>query len=296
MLRWGLVTTVKAPLPQVLAFIAHHLSLGAARIWVHFDDPDDPSLAPVARLPGVTAIACSDSYWLARKGRPDRHQNRQFRNARETQKACDLDWIGHLDVDEFLHAPRPVAEILAEMPAAALGLRVEPFEAMHDPALPDDIFTARQFRGPLREAHRDLRGPVLGDYQHILPKGHLSHAAGKCFCRPQVRGLQLRLHNVLLHGERLDLPNHPELRLLHFHAQDHAQWRKALPFRLERGAYQYHPELQAHLATADEDEIRRLYLTTQTLTPENALLLERHDRLITADLRLAAKVAALGPG
>jgi hypothetical protein len=83
---------------------------------------------------------------------------------------------------------------------------------------------------------------------------------------------------------------------LHFHAQDYAAWRRSLPFRLERGAYQYHPALQAYLTAATDDQIRDFYLTTQTLTPEKATLLQAQDRLITADLGLRTKVQALSAG
>lgn len=296
MLTWGLVATVKAPEAEVLAFVAHHLSLGATRIWLYFDDPDDPTFAKVARLPRVTATRCTEAYWAAQGGRHDRHQNRQARNARNAQRDCDLDWLGHLDVDEYIHAPRPVADILAERPLTAVALRMEPFEAVHTPGLPDDIFTARHFRGPLRDALRDLRAPVLGLYRSILPKGHLSHSVGKSFCRPAVRGVGLRLHAVYMKQERIDTPFNPELRVLHFHAQNYDAWRNALPFRLERGAYQYHPDLQHHLTGATEKVIKHFYDATQTLTTEKLALLEQHDRLVTTDLGLKAKVDALLSG
>ncbi|NJS39027.1 MAG: glycosyltransferase family 2 protein [Rhodobacteraceae bacterium] len=181
MVSWGLVTTVKAPEEQVLAFLAHHLSLGAARIWVYFDNPDDPAFDRVAALPRVTATRCTDVYWVLRGGRHSRHQNRQARNARDAQKACKLDWLGHIDVDEFLHAPRPIADTLATVPAEVPNILMEPFEAMHDPALPDDIFTARQFRGPLHRQHRDLQPAIFGPSAAVIPKGTLGHGIGKAF-------------------------------------------------------------------------------------------------------------------
>lgn len=292
---WGLVTTVKASEDQILAFIAHHLSLGAAHLWLYFDDPADPAYPRIASLPRVTATLCTDAYWAKHSGRHERHQNRQARNARNAQRACKLDWLGHIDVDEFLHAPRPVADMLAEVPPSTPDLRMEPFEAMHE-ALPDNIFTARQFRGPLHDRHSALRPLILGDVAGLLPKGNLSHANGKSFCRPGMPGVALRLHAVLLQKERTKTPFHPTLRLLHFHAQDQDAWRRALPFRLDRGAYQYHPELQAYLTAATDAQIRDFYQTTQTLTPEKAALLQAQDRLITTDLGLRDKVKALLSG
>ena len=220
MVSWGLVATVKAPEDQVLAFIAHHLSLGAARLWIYFDDPDDPAFARVAALPRVTATRCTPMYWAMRGGRDDRHQNRQIRNARHAQRTCTLDWLGHIDVDEFLHAPRPVADILGQVPAEVPNLMMDAFEAMHDPDLPDDIFTARHFRGPLRHQHDALRRAILGPLADVVTAGNIGHTNGKTFCRPAVKGLSLRIHQVTIHKERLNTPFDPDLRVLHFHAQD----------------------------------------------------------------------------
>ena len=294
---WGLVATVRAAPEKVAAFVAHHLSLGAARIWLYFDDPADPAAEPLSRIPQVTVTRCDDGHWERLRGRPDRHQNRQSKNARAAYKACLLPWLGHIDVDEFLWPARPVAEILGSLPPGQSTLRMEPFEAMHDPALPDDIFTARAFRGPLKPRFAHLRPAVLGSYAGILPEGHLSHTNGKSFFRTGIPGLSPRLHGAFLKGERLPGPPFDRrLPLLHFHAQDREDWLKALPFRLTRGAYQYHAGLQAHLAAAGPEETAFFYDRTQCLPPDLAALLREEGRLIEADLHLREKVAALARG
>ncbi|MEZ5798977.1 MAG: glycosyltransferase family 2 protein [Paracoccaceae bacterium] len=293
-MQWGLVSTVKAAPDKVLAFVAHHLALGCSRIWLYFDDPEDAAFDTVAGIAQVTPVRCDETRWAVAGRRPDRHQNRQSRNAQAAYRACRLPWIGHIDVDEFLWPSTSVAEILASLPPDQPTLRMEPFEAMHDPALPDDIYTARAFRGPLKPRFAHLRTPVLGAYAAILPEGHLSHTNGKSFYRTGIPGLTPRLHSAFLNRERLPGPPFDRrLRLLHFHAQDRAQWLAALPFRLTRGAYQYHPDLQAHLATAGPEETGYFYDRTQVLAPDVADLLRQEARLIEADLALRAKVAAL---
>jgi hypothetical protein len=289
---WGLVCTARAPVSKVLAFAAHHLSLGAARLWLFFDDAGDPALPFVAAHPRITAIPCDEDHWARLKGRPDRHQNRQVKNAQSAWKACRLPWLGHVDVDEFLWPSMPVGRILASVPPDQATLRMEPFEAMHDPSLPDDIFTARAFRGPLKPRYAHLRQAVLGAYAAILPEGHLSHTNGKSFFRTGIPGLSPRLHGAFLRGERLPgLPFDPRLPLLHFHAQDQEAWARALPFRLSRGAYQYHAEMQAHLAAAGPEETDYFYTRTQTIAPDIAAMLRSEGRLIEADLRLRDRVA-----
>lgn len=296
-LRWGVVATVKAAPEKVAAFVAHHLELGASRIWLFFDDPEDPAFPALSRLRRVTATRCDDDHWARLNGRPERHQNRQSKNARAAYRGCKLAWLAHIDVDEFLHLAEPessVADILASLPPEQWTMRVEPFEAMNDPSLPDDIFTARQFRGALKPRFAHLRTDILGGYAKILPEGHLSHANGKSFFRTGIAGLHPRLHGAFYQGARLPAPPFdPRLQLLHFHAQDREEWIKALPYRVTRGAYQYHPALQELLQSAGKEEIAYFYNRTQRLTEEAAALLAAEGRLIEANLGLRAAVSRL---
>ena len=291
---WALVATVKAPQDQVLAFLAHHLGLGAARIWLYFDDPADPAFDLVSRIPRVTALRCDDAHWARTNGRPERHQNRQARNALRSYRACAEPWLGHIDVDEFLLPDRPMGEILAATPPRQPMLRMEPFEALHDPTLPDDIFTARAFRGPLKARFAFLHAPLFGRFAPALQDGMLSHVVGKAFFRTGIAGLTPRLHGANLNGQRLPGPPvDPRVKLLHFHAQDRAAWERALPFRLDRGAYQKREGLRAALSGAPPEEIDAFYRETQMLTPEKADMLRSEGRLVEVSLGLRAKVQAL---
>jgi hypothetical protein len=294
---WSVVATVKAPEDKVLAFVAHHLSLGAAQVFLYFDDPDDPALASLSAFRRVTATPCTETYWSERGGRSDRHQNRQSRNARDAYGWCSTDWLCHIDVDEFIHAVRPVADILADIPSETVVAKLEPFEAMHDPLLPDDIYTSREFRGAIRHEHWPLRRDALGPFREFNRDGLLSHSNGKVIFRTGVRGLSPRLHSVFLHGTRLNPPEwHPELKLLHFHAQDRQAWRAALSFRLTRGAYQYRPGLQAFLQGATPEEVDTFYLQTQVLSQVSLEALQAVGRVIVTDLGLRRKVQALRDG
>jgi hypothetical protein len=294
---WAIVSTVKAPEEKVLAFVAHHLSLGAARIFLYFDDPDDPAQTAVAHHQRVTATRCTGSYWADRGGRHERHQNRQSRNARDAYERCTADWLSHIDVDEFLYCPRPVAEILAEIPPEVLVAKMEPFEAMHDPSLPDDIYTACTFRGALRHDNWKLRWRALGKYREFNRDGLLSHANGKVIFRTGIRHLSPRLHSVMRKGVRVPTPEwHPEMKLLHFHAQDRQAWLDALPFRLTRGAYMYRPGLQDFLCGATPQEVDSFYKRTQMLSADLITRLADAGRLIATDLNLRQKVEALQRG
>lgn len=298
MTTWGIAATVKAPEEQLLAFVAYHLALGASRIWIYFDDPKDPAFARIAKLPKVKATRCTDLYWAFRGGRHVKLHNRQISNAIHAQRKCKLDWLCHIDSDELLYAPRSVAQILAEVPPQVPNLLMDAFEAIHDPDLPDDILTARQFRGPLGPAVPDVHAAVFGPVADVVAKGNLGHTIGKSFCRVGLPGVLLGLHEVFRDRQPVPTAFHPELRILHFHAHDPVIWRGLLPYRLAKGAYHYDAEnhLRAHLQGASDAVIDDFYAHTMTLTPEKVALLERHGLLITADLALRPKVADLLAG
>jgi len=299
MASWSLVATVKAHEEKVLAFAAHHLSLGADHLWLYFDDPDQPIPAPLAAHPRVTITLCDEAHWArVGKKRPPAHQNRQAQNARYTYREhVTSDWIVHIDVDEFILTPRPIATILDATPPETIVMKMEPFEAMHDPLLPDDIFTAREFRGALRHEFWPRRRAALGPYRKVIRDGMLSHTVGKVIYRTRIPGLLPRLHTVMIDKEFVKTPEwHPELQLLHFHSQDKAAWLAALPFRMTKGAYQFRPELQAFLAESGPEGIDRFYRRTQILSVELRDELVKVGRVILADLGLQAKVQALREG
>lgn len=296
MVSWSIVATVKASEDQVLAFLAHHLPLGPARIRLCFDDPDDPVAARVAALPQVEVLRCDTAHWACfGTPRPDKHQARQAFNAQAAYRQRAEDWLLHLDVDEFLLPDRPVAEVLAAVPAARAILRVAPWEALHDPEMADDIFTARHFRAELSgEAKAAQRRAVFGPYADLLPAGVLSHAIGKCFFRTGIADLRPWIHGAKIHGTRLPSgPPAPDMALLHFHAQDPTRWRAQLPFRLSRGAYVLKPELQTFLSAATPAEIDAFYTQVQTVTPKALALLRDLGLLKETTLTLRAKIAAL---
>lgn len=299
MASWAVVSTIKAPEEKVLAFAAHHLSLGADHLWLFFDDPTQPIPAPLTRHPRVTVTLCDDTHWTSfQKKRPPQHQNRQTQNARLTYRArVTSDWIAHIDVDEFILPQRPISAILDDTPPETIAMKLEPFEAMHDPLLPDDIYTSREFRGALRHEHWPRRRAALGPYRKVIRDGMLSHTVGKVIYRTGIRGLLPRLHAVMLDKVFVPTPDwHPEMKLLHFHSQDRADWLSRIPFRMTKGAYQFRPELQAFLAEATPEEVDKFYRRTQIMSVDVRDELVKVGRVLIADLGLRAKVQALRDG
>lgn len=297
MADWGVCSTILAPVDQVLAFVAHHLELGASRIWLFFDNPDDPAFEVVKALRGVTATRCDANYWRSVcKTRPDTHQKRQSRNMRRVYDMAALPWIAHLDVDEFVLPDRAISASLDEVPPEQILLRMAPWEALHAQGLQHDIFTAHQFRAALKGDHfAEARQAVFGKFAALLNEGVLSHSAGKCFFQCGFTGLQPRLHGAFLDGERVKGGAfHPDIALLHFHAEDPDRWKQRLHFRLTKGAYQFNPNLQSYLLQADQAAIDAFYSAVQQPGEDALAYLAQKGLVIEATLQLRSKVAALG--
>ncbi len=296
MAEWGVCTTVRAPQDHVFAFVAHHLCLGASHIWLHFDDPDDPAYHATLGLPNVTAIKCDDPYWQAVcKTRPDTHQNRQSRNMQRVYNLAALPWVAHLDVDEYLLPDRDISVLLDEISPSKILVRMAPWEALHSPNLPDDIFTAYQFRAVLKgDRLAEIRELAFGRFAALLPDGVLSHSAGKCFFQRGFDGLKPRLHGAFLARERVKGGTvHPDIAVLHFHAEDPARWTDRLQFRLTKGAYQFNPALQAHLLGATAADIAEFYDIIQGPGATVRAVLAERGLLKEARLDLRKKVADL---
>ncbi len=293
MARWGICATVKAPVEQVLAFVAHHLELGADQIWLYFDDPADAAADVAQTLDRVTVTRCDAAYWAGFPWkRPERHQNRQGQNARRCYSLIDTAWLCHIDVDEFILPRKPISEILDETPLETRAIQLAPWEALYDPTLTDDIYTARHFRSALRGKTRVAeRRKVFGRFAFLLPTGMLSHAVGKCMFRTGIADLQTRLHGVVINGVREDVLGFQEdLPLLHFHAQRKEDWLGRLDFRLERGAYQHNLGLTTYLNVCGKAGRSGFYDKVQTAAPDMLEQLRSISAVIEVDLNLRAKV------
>lgn len=295
-LNWGVCTTVKAPLDRIMAFVAWHSALGAHRIWVHLDDADPVSAHILNQLDHVTAVLCDDAYWAAKGGRPHQQEVRQGYNVQRIYNEGAVPFLAHIDVDEFLLPARPMADILRDWPDGQPFIRAQPAEALHDPALADDIFTANRFRLPFGHGQAEAgKRAVLGEYAPLLPRNMLSHHAGKSIFKTGIEGLLPRIHAASLGAGRkpLSIGLHPDLTVLHFHAQDRAAWTAAVPQRVVAGAYRYNEPLAAFLKGATPDMIDAFYEATQMATPAMLARLDGMGLLLRTDLGLRDKVGRL---
>lgn len=271
--RWGLVTTIKAPLDTIERFAAHHLDQGAGHLYLYLDDPTPGVAKALNAHPQITATNCDADYWQALGERPDKHQVRQIRNAQNANRSHpDLDWLAHIDVDEFL-MPRdgtPIADTLATLPDDAFCARVRPVESLApgDGTAPGET-AFKSFHIDAR-ARTEAGARIYPEWGRYLPAGMLSHVAGKLFFRTGRPGLRIRIHNLTLAGQ--DNPGEvalPQIDLCHMHAPTWDRFLASYRYRLTQGAYR--ADLGPHSKLGDAVSHHALFSTIEADGGERAL-------------------------
>ncbi|MFW2587279.1 glycosyltransferase family 2 protein [Sagittula sp. SSi028] len=293
MTKWGTVTTVKAPLDEIQTFAAWHLEKGAHRIYLYLDAPDDNTYQILKSHPKVRVTRTDADYWSRKKRRPNKHQVRQCVNASDCyQRSPEVDWLCHIDVDEFLIPAQSIENALDKLSNTSLCSRVRPIEALYHPAQSvTKTFKAFHLDRKARQSAAQDCFPTYGEH---LSGGFLSHVAGKLFFRTGVEDLQIKIHNIIVDGDQN--PGQIELadiELAHFHAGTWEHFIKSYRYRLTKGSYR--EELSPQVARKNalshhdlfkmleqdggEDTLRSFYDEVCTANDQLCARLERHGLL-----------------
>lgn len=299
--RWGIVSTIKAPIRDIQQFCAHHLELGAHRIYLYLDDPDQEGVETLKAHPKLRVRLCTDHFWQRQHGRrPKKHQNRQVANAAHAyRRRVEVDWLTHIDVDEFLWPSKPLSAQLAGLPADCLVARVRPSEALA-PNQPEETTYFKRLTLD-RERRDNQTAEIYPTFGRFLNGGFLSHVQGKLFYRTGVQGLTAKIHNVLVEEEMN--PGQVELRdteLLHMHAKSWDDFLAAFQYRLHNGSYRSelkakHGGMSMHQLFSSiydqngEPGLRGFYDEVCTASPELLSRLRSHDLLSSHALDLETK-------
>ncbi|MDU8929057.1 glycosyltransferase family 2 protein [Alisedimentitalea sp. MJ-SS2] len=245
--KWGIVSTIKAPLREIAIFAAHHLELGAHRLIIYLDDANQVAFDRLSQHPEICIIQADETNWR-RARRPVKHQVRQARNARHAyhRMAQGLDWLAHIDVDEFLRPLNPLSEQLQALPDDSACARTRPIEALSGEGISDIPPAQTCFKAAAHDrATRDLQtGAIYPTYGAQLNGGFLSHVAGKLFARTGLELTAFKIHNIFIGDEQNPGQQElPQTELCHMHAPRLDDWLASFRYRLEKGAYR--PELGA---------------------------------------------------
>ena len=314
---WGVVATIKAPARDILNFAAHHVELGAHRVHVYLDAPNPQAEAALRDHPKCRVILCDDDYWRRRRkhaGRPEAHQPRPSLNATHClRRRPQVDWLTHIDVDEFLWPDTPLPAQLAALPQDSLSARVRPVEVMApdpDDPPPDGMHWFKSC-ALLPVQRRDETKEIYPGHGAHLNGGFLSHVAGKVFVRTGDPEVSFRIHNAFRGGKMDAAP--PEMhgtRLCHLHATGWEHWRDTYRYRLAHGSYRaglkpaapdgdglnMHALLRKLEDEGGEAALRGFWEEVCVATPALRARLDAHGRLHALPLDPSAARARQFPG
>tara|TARA_R110002094_G_scaffold23868_10_gene36134 strand:- start:2345 stop:3295 length:951 start_codon:yes stop_codon:yes gene_type:complete len=239
MTTWGISATIKAPVDEILRFAAYHLEKGAHRLFIYLDDDNPSAFAALQAHPKIRVTTCDDAWWQKRrKNRPETHQARQTANATHAyRRRAEVDWLIHMDVDEFLVCDEAIDGILAGLPADTAMTRIRPMEALSGEALSGGTSAFKRFipGGPDRDRIVTTLYPTYGLY---TKGGFLSHLAGKVFVRAGMPDITIKIHNAFQNGEQIKgIDNQPGIDLAHVHAKTWEGWQSSYRYRLTKGSY-----------------------------------------------------------
>ncbi|MGC0222481.1 glycosyltransferase family 2 protein [Pseudooceanicola nitratireducens] len=298
-MTWGVVSTIKADLKTILNFAAWHLELGAHRLFIYLDDDPSDAFDILKAHPRIRPTVTNADYWDKHGSRPRKHQVRQVRNAtRAYRRQADVDWLCHIDVDEFLMPEGTVDAVLSSCPAQVLTLRMRPMEALAR----DDGYPNHFKRLTLdRTARRDLSARIWPTYGSYLDGGFLSHVAGKLMVRTGLPDLDFKIHNVTAGGqENPGAAEAPALPLAHLHAKSWEDWLTQYRYRHDKGSYrsELKPAQSGRLTLHDlfttieadggEIALREFFMEVCADTPDHRARLSAHNLLHQASLPLDA--------
>lgn len=305
---WGIVATIKAPTREVLDFAAYHLDLGADDITIFLDDANADTADALSTHPNVHCILTDEENWQERVGRrPVKHQVRQVRNASyHYRRASHLDWIAHIDVDEFICADRPIINVLSEAPADAKALRMLPCESLGTDERrdvdPDTTYCKAKL--PSGDEGKRLEHLFYPNFGGVLKSGFVSHVIGKVFVRTGLPDLKFGIHRAFENKENQIADVQSEaMELCHSHIQSWQKWLAIMEFRLSKGSYRAELEqklnpasgrIQRHqlftsLKKGGTDDLRAFYEEVCWATPRLRQVLAENGYLREYKLDLDAK-------
>lgn len=283
---WAVMAQVSEPAPLVLAFVAHHLGLGAAHVYLFLDTPDPALVEMLSTEPRCIPIPAHREVWnsLHACDWTPRAIRRQRANHALAYASAEEAWLLHLDADEFLRADRPVAEILAEVPAEIDWLWLHNLERVYRHGKPPQTLFEGLFRRPLASPAEAAQ--IYGPAAAYLTLGLCGYVVGKSLTRTG-RGLVHNIHWPVGSDEntRADLPHlrPADLEVLHFDGLTPRHWL----FKLARAAGLPNAQLRAPSRRAQFARIR-------ADAGKPAALLAFHDAVKGIDPAQEAQLTALG--
>ena len=244
----GIVTTLKAPVEDVLRFVNWHINLGVDHLFLFFDDPDDKAIPQLKGNNHLTCIRCDTAYW-ASLGVPrgDAHYIRQRINATHCLKMASerqLTWLFHIDIDELLFAKEGLHPALLAA-GDADQIILSPMEAVPELLRGGEPFTSSRFFRVL--PHPVCRGlfvfwaALLGIGRFTLNRRFINnksfiikgryfngHESGKSGSRLSKEIVEIKIHHPVFRSSDIRRYRPKDLVLLHFESYRFKEWERKM--------------------------------------------------------------------
>lgn len=256
------------------------MSQGADRVYLFFDNPDDPAMAVLSQNHRVTCTPCTDAFWvdlgLDRSARFTKRQNAVL--TRAYHSLAD-GWLLNVDADEFLYfADQTLAQAVDQFDPQDNAICVMTAEAIGS----DGSGSQHDFRLPMgRLQAREVYQSDAGLFARR--SGFVGHDTGKSLTRAGQPGMRLRQHWAEQDGVgRVPGPlikADQGAYLLHFIDAGYDRWRAKVDWRLRSSGFD--PRIKTRIETllAGEDPEGGLKDLYQILHGCDAARLDRLKRL-----------------
>ncbi|WP_436011066.1 sulfotransferase [Rhizobium sp. LjRoot254] len=160
---WSVCATVNERADVLEAFVAHYRAMGAAEIFLFFDQPDRELMQALARDEGVKCLASIELPAIDGKRAP--HEDRQKNNFRHAMAhLSSADWVGHVDADELLFPigdQASFAQFLGGVDNKFKSVKISPAEAVFGPSdNMDQAWGATYARLPIRQKQAEKPAQV----------------------------------------------------------------------------------------------------------------------------------------
>ena len=307
--QWGVAATCREPDALVVAFVAHHIALGASEVHIYLDAPQPSLEALLSQIPQVILTVCTEEYWRERQGRrPRAIEPRQVMNIFDAYTRTKLPWLMHLDADEFLQCDLPIGLMLADLPEAVEYVVFPPRERAFLEGQPQRHLFEGVYRAPVSRA---LGGApyLFSNSKEFLNRGILGHHHGKSMMRTGKRlipGIHTPRRPARHRGEPLVSWAAPKARMLHFDGLTALHWSAKLLRAAEAAAGlkgQFRDQIPEHRARqiarmvelgGNLQDAFHLHQQLKTIPQDQYERLQRLDLLETHALDMETAVRALG--
>lgn len=306
-------STQRTTLAQTIAFIKYYQKIGMEQIIIFFDDPADENHKIVEGLHNVITIRCSNEYWDIASGRSESIEQRQMHNSDYALGLCrqlHIDWLLHVDVDEFIHfdSSKPAYEYFNNIPDNIVTIRFPVCESIPEAQEHTNFWSEiKYFRSHPVDYKNSIKMSlyiklrtkinlfivklkkgflILTGNSMYLKYGYMkAYIAGKSATRVKANVKLMGLHvSKIIYKKNEFGTISSDACILHFDAFSYVAWYQKWLKRIDgRGTstlmhderYQQLLDFEKHYNSKDNDALKILYKKIYFIDQKGRMLLEK---------------------